>query len=61
MPSMQLSLSEKHRLKKGDKSVKSIEKKGHVRGHEDINPGRPDMNFPEEISQVKRGREWSRP
>ena len=61
MPSMQLSLSEKHRLKKGDKSVKSIEKKGRVRGHEEINPGRPDMNFPEEISQVKRGREWSRP
>ena len=41
--------------------MKSIEKKGRVRGHEDINPGRPDMNFPEEISQVKRGREWSRP
>ena len=59
---MQLSPSEKHRLKKKkkDKSVTSIPNKRMHRGHEDANPGRPDMSFLEEISQVKRGHEWSR-
>ena len=46
---MQLSPSEKHiskKKKKKDKSVKSIQKKGRIRGHEDATPGRPDMSFP---------------